>query len=163
MEITVKINPKLKWPNDLTLNGKKLAGILLDSSIESNKIENVILGVGINFKIKPRILEKTIKKTQNFYGVTTLVEKNEQPLALVQQFLYELENVLVLINSGSTKRLLREWTKRSSTIGKSISVKTDDGNITGKALKLDSDGGLIISNRQKTRKLLVGDIVHKNY
>ena len=163
IEHTMKINPKLKWPNDLTLNGKKLAGILLDSSIESNKIENVILGVGINFKIKPRILEKTIKKTQNFYGATTLVEKNEQPLALVQQFLYELENVLVLINSGSTKRLLREWTKRSSTIGKNISVKTDDGNITGKALKLDSDGGLIISNRQKTRKLLVGDIVHKNY
>jgi len=51
IEKILKIKPKLKWPNDLTVNGKKVAGILLDSSIQSNNIEYLVLGIGINFKI----------------------------------------------------------------------------------------------------------------
>ena len=159
---TLKINPELKWPNDLTLKGKKIAGILLDTSLESNKIEYLVLGVGINFKIKPYKLEKQLKKTPNFYGVASLVKKNEKPLMLVKQFLYELENIFQMINTRSNKKIVREWTKRSSTIGKNVSVTTDDGSINGKAIKLDNDGGLIILKDKKTTKLFVGDIVHKN-
>jgi len=64
-----------------------------------------ILGIGINFKIKPYKLANTIKKTPNFYGVTTLVKKNGNALPLVQQFLHELENVFHLINSGRVKKI----------------------------------------------------------
>jgi len=162
VEKVLGIKPMLKWPNDLTLKKKKVAGILLDTSIQSNKIEFLVLGVGINFKIKPRNLEKLLKKTPNFYGVSTLVEKNEKPLPLVKQFLYELENIFQMINSGSNKKIVTEWTKRSSTIGKNVSVITDDGRINGKAIKLDNDGVLIITKGKKTKKLFVGDVIHKN-
>jgi len=162
VEKVLGIKPMLKWPNDLTLKKKKVAGILLDTSIQSNKIEFLVLGVGINFKIKPRNLEKLLKKTPNFYGVSTLVEKNEKPLPLVKQFLYELENIFQMINSGSNKKIVTEWTKRSSTIGKNVSVITDDGRFNGKAIKLDIDGGLIITSGKKTKKLFVGDVLHKN-
>ena len=162
IEKVLGIKPMLKWPNDLTLKKKKVAGILLNTSIQSNKIEFLVLGVGINFKIKPRNLEKLLKKTPNFYGVNTLVKKNEKPLPLVKQFLYELENVFQMINSGSNKKIVTEWTKRSSTIGKNVSVITDDGRFNGKAIKLDNDGGLIITRGKKTKKLFVGDVLHKN-
>ena len=162
IEKTLKIKPKLKWPNDVLLREKKVAGILLDTSIQSNKIESIVLGIGINFKINPRQLENRIKKTPNFYGVNTLVEKNEKPITLVKQFLYELENIFQLINSGNIKKIITEWTIRSSTIGKNISVTTNDGKITGNAIKLDNDGALIISKGQKNKKLLVGDVTHKN-
>ena len=162
IEKTLKIKPKLKWPNDVLLKGKKVAGILLDTSIQSNKIESLVLGIGINFKISAYKLEKNIKKTPNFYGVNTLVKKNEKPLTLVKQFLYELENIFQLINSGNIKEIITEWTIRSSTIGKNISVTTNDGKITGNAIKLDNDGALIISKGQKNKKLLVGDVTHKN-
>ena len=158
IEKILKIKPELKWPNDLTLKGKKVAGVLVDASIVSNKIENMVLGVGINFKIKPDELSNMIKKTPNFYGVTTLTKKNKSALPLVQQFLYELENVLQLINSNRVKKIRSEWTKRSSTIGKSVSLITDSGNLHGKALKIDSSGGLLISNGKNTRRILVGDI-----
>ena len=162
IEKTLKIKPKLKWPNDILLKEKKVAGILLDTSIQSNKIESLVLGIGINFKINTFKLESSIKNTPNFYGVNTLVKKNEKPLTLIKQFLYELENVFQLIDSGSTKKIIAEWTARSSTIGKNISVTTDKGKITGNALKLDNDGALIISKGQKNSRLLVGDITHKN-
>jgi len=162
IEKILKIKPKLKWPNDVLLKEKKIAGILLDTAIQSNKIESLVLGIGINFKINPIKLENKIKKTSNFYGVDTLVEKNEKPLTLVKQFLYELENIFQIINSGHTKKIIMEWTMRSSTIGKNISMTTNDGKITGNAIKLDNDGALIISNGQKNKRLLVGDIIHKN-
>jgi len=160
IEKILKIKPELKWPNDVTLKGKKVAGVLVDTSIISNEIENVVLGIGINFKIKPHELASTIKKTPNFYGVATLVKKNEKALPLVQQFLYELENVFQLINSRRIKKIKSEWTKRSSTIGRNVSIITSEGNVNGKAVKIDSDGALIISKGKKTEKILVGDITH---
>jgi len=160
IEKILKIKPELKWPNDVTLKGKKVAGVLVDTSIISNEIENMVLGIGINFKIKPHELASTIKKTPNFYGVATLVKKNEKALPLVQQFLYELENVFQLINSGRIKKIKSEWTKRSSTIGRNVSIITSEGNINGKAVKIDSDGALIISKGKKAEKILVGDITY---
>ncbi len=160
IEKILKIKPELKWPNDVTLRGKKIAGILIDTSIVSNEIENMVLGIGINFKIKPHELANTIKKTPNFYGVATLVKKNESALPLVQQFLYELENIFQLINSGRIKKIKNGWTKRSSTIGRSVSIVTNEGNLNGKAVKIDSNGALIISKGKKIEKILVGDITH---
>ena len=158
IEKTLKINTKLKWPNDITLKGKKVAGVLTDASIISNQVESMVLGIGINFKINPNELENSIKKTPNFYGVTTLVKKNESMVPLIKQFLYELENVLKLINSVQIKKIRNEWTKRSSTIGKNVSIITNDGHIRGRALKIDSDGGLVISRNKKTERVLVGDV-----
>jgi len=158
IEKTLKINTELKWPNDITLKGKKVAGVLTDASIISNQIESMVLGIGINFKINPYELENSIKKTPNFYGVTTLVKKNEGMVPLIKQFLYELENVLKLINSVQIKKIRNEWTKRSSTIGKNVSIITNDGHIRGRALKIDSDGGLVISRNKKTERVLVGDV-----
>ena len=158
IEKILKIKPELKWPNDVTLKGKKVAGVLVDTSIISNEIENMVLGIGINFKIKPHELASTIKKTPNFYGVATLVKKNEKALPLVQQFLYELENVFQLINSRRIKKIKSEWTKRSSTIGRNVSIITSEGNVNGKAIKIDSDGALIISKGKKAKRILVGDI-----
>ena len=160
IEKILKIKPELKWPNDVTLKGKKVAGVLVDTSIISNEIENMVLGIGINFKIKPHELASTIKKTPNFYGVATLVKKNENALPLVQQFLYELENIFQLINSGHIKKIKNGWTKRSSTIGRSVSIITNEGNLNGKAVKIDSDGALIISKGKKIERILVGDITH---
>ena len=158
IEKTLKINTKLKWPNDVTVNGKKVAGVLINASMISNQIENMVLGIGINFKINPNELRNSIKKTPNFYGVATLVKKNQSMSPLVKQFLYELENVLQLINSGQIKKIINGWTKRSSTIGRNVSIITNEGRISGKAIRIDNEGGLIISKGKKTDRVLVGDV-----
>ena len=77
----------------MTINGKKIAGILVDASLESNKIENMVLGVGINFNVNAKEIEKTLKGTPNFYGVASLSEQKTdvRPVQLVQTFLEELE------------------------------------------------------------------------
>jgi len=66
IEKTLKISPELKWPNDLTIKGKKVAGMLVDASLESNKIENLVLGVGINFDVDVKQIEKNTQRLTKF-------------------------------------------------------------------------------------------------
>lgn len=155
---------ELKWPNDVTIKGKKVAGMLIDVSIESNKIKNLVLGVGINFKVNSSQLEKSLKNTDNFYGIATLVdnEKDENPISFVKSFLYELEKIFELLEKGKSKEIIRNWTKRSSTIGKNISVVTTDGKINCKAVKLDNDGALIVKTNNQFQRVLAGYVVQKN-
>lgn len=162
IEKTLNIKSELKWTNDITIKGKKVAGILVDASLESNKIENLVLGVGINFDVDVKQIEKILKDTPNFYGVTSLSEQNKivKPILLVQSFLIELEQIYNLLNTGDTKKIIRDWTKRSSTIGQNIELNTDDGKIKGKAIKIDDDGALVILENKKNRRITSGDITY---
>jgi len=162
LEKTLKISPELKWPNDLTIKGKKVAGMLVDASLESNRIENMVLGVGINFDVDVKQIEKTLRGSSNFYGVTSLSEqkKKVKPIQLVQTFLVEFEKIYELLNTKQTKKIISEWTKRSSTIGKNVELDTRDGKIKGKAIKIDEDGALVVSNKDKISRIIAGDIIH---
>ena len=153
------ITPKLKWPNDVTIDGKKLAGMLIDASIESERVKTLVLGVGINFKVNSSTIEKHIEKNTNFYGVTSLTKNTSiSPIPLVQAFLYELEKVYSQLNNGQIRQIITQWTKLSSNIGKTVTVTTPEGKISGKSVKIDDDGALVIRHKTKNHRILAGDI-----
>ena len=162
IEKTCEISTELKWPNDLTIKGKKLAGMLVDASFESNKIENLVLGVGINFNVNIKEIEKNLKKTENYYGISSLNEhKNKgEAIKLIQSFLLELEKIYEELNKNQTKKIIKEWTKRSSTIGKKIEINTNEGKIKGEAIRIDNDGGLMVKEKGRTKKVFAGDVIH---
>lgn len=162
LEKTLKISPELKWPNDVTIKGKKLAGLLVDASFESNRIENLVLGIGINFDVDAKQIEKKLKDTPNFYGVASLSDqkKKVKTVELVQSFLVELEKIFQMLNSRENKKIISEWTKRSSTIGMNIEIDTLDGKVKGKAIKIDDDGALIVSKGNNTERIVAGDVNH---
>ena len=157
---TINIKPNVKWPNDVVIKGKKVAGMIVDASIQSNLIESMVLGGGINFKVDTKHLESQLKGTKNFYGVASLLKivDTTNPLEIVQNFFSELEKIIVLLDQGETSKIIQRWEKISSTIGKKVSVKTNDGIITGLAKKINSDGSLNIVKNGKVQRLLVGDI-----
>ena len=162
IEKIFSIKPELKWPNDLTIKGKKVAGMLVDVSLESNRIENLVLGVGINFDVNAKQIEKSLKGTPNFYGVSSLSDQkqNIKPIQLVQTFLLELEKIYKSLNEKQITKIISEWTSRSSTIGKNVELNTTDSKIKGKAIKIDDDGALIVSENNKIHKVIAGDIIH---
>ena len=163
IEKIFKIYPELKWPNDITLKGKKLAGIIVDASLESNRIESLVLGIGINFDVNSKNIEKILKETSNFYGVASLSKyrKKIKPIQLVQTFLLELEKIYEQLDEGKIKKIISEWTKRSSTIGKIIEFETTNGKKTGTAIKIDEEGALWISTGDKNERIIAGDVIHR--
>jgi BirA family biotin operon repressor/biotin-[acetyl-CoA-carboxylase] ligase len=140
-----------------------VAGILIDAAIESNTIDYLVIGVGINFKVKPSKIVTQIKSGQKKYGIGTLVKKDQKasPVVLIQQFLAELESRYNDIISDNTGTIRKEWMRRSSTIGKNVTATTTTGTINGRAIGIDKTGALLLSSRGKTHRVLAGDIAYK--
>ncbi|MDE1862426.1 MAG: biotin--[acetyl-CoA-carboxylase] ligase [Thaumarchaeota archaeon] len=163
IEKRLSMAPRVKWPNDVTLSGKKVAGILVDASIESNKIEYLVVGIGINFKINPRRIIREIRGINN-YGAASLLDRKSKvdPVNFLQYFLFELEQMYNSLVSGNAEWIKKEWEKRSSTIGRVVSISTPAGRISGKALGIDNDGALLVSKKGRTYRLLVGDVDHES-
>ena len=160
IEKTLKIKTELKWPNDVTIKGNKVAGILIDASVESNKIDYLIIGIGINFRINPSTISKSIK--QKKYGIATLISKDQgtRPAELVQQFLLELEKTYNNILTGNVGTIRKEWIKRSSTIGKNVTITTTTGTLKGKVTGIDKTGALILSRNGIVQHVLAGDMTY---
>ena len=155
------IETQVKWPNDITMNGKKVAGILVDASFQANSIDYLILGVGINFDIDVKKLEKKLSKTPNFYGVNSLRKKDDKtpPKLLLKEFLLQLEKNLSQLDNGEKTKIIREWMKKASGIGKKIIINTENGKISGISQGIDNDGALKLKTRKEIKKIFVGDVI----
>ncbi|MEC9063642.1 MAG: biotin--[acetyl-CoA-carboxylase] ligase [Thermoproteota archaeon] len=155
------IDTEVKWPNDITMKGKKVAGVLVDASFQTNSIDYLILGIGINFDIDAKKLEKKLSKTPNFYGINSLRKKEDKtpPKTLLKEFLLQFEKNLLQLDSGEKSKIIKEWTKRASGIGKRITINTSNGKISGISQGIDSDGALKLKVRNETKKIYVGDVV----
>ena len=160
IEKSLKIKTSVKWPNDITVGGKKVAGMLIDSSFQSNSIENIILGIGINFKINTKELEKKISRKPNFYGVGTLLKQLQDgnPTQLMNDFIHELEKNIGKLENGKKSEIIKDWTKNSETVNKKVTVNTANGKISGIAQKINSDGTLQIKTKYGSQRIFVGDV-----
>ena len=155
------IETEVKWPNDITMNGKKVAGVLVDASFQTNSIDYLILGIGINFDIDAKKLEKRLTKTPNFYGIDSLRGKENKtpPKTLLKEFLLQFEKNLFQLDKGEKSKIIKEWTKRAAGIGKKITINTSNGKISGISQGIDNDGALKIKTRNEIKKIYVGDVV----
>ena len=155
------IETEVKWPNDITMNGKKVAGVLVDASFQTNSIDYLILGIGINFDIDAKKLEKRLTKTPNFYGIDSLRGKEDKtpPKKLLKEFLLQFEKNLFQFDKGEKSKIIKEWTKRAAGIGKKITINTSNGKISGISQGIDNDGALKIKTRNEIKKIYVGDVV----
>ena len=158
---TLDIDVSVKWPNDITLNGKKVAGMLVDASFQANNIDYLILGIGINFDIDAKKIEKRLSKSANFYGVNSLRKKDDStpPKILLREFLVQFEKILIHLNKGEKAKIVKEWTKKADKIGKKISINTSDGKISGVTQGIDNDGALKLKTSKGIKKIFVGDVV----
>ena len=155
------IKTEVKWPNDITMNGKKVAGMLVDASFQANNIDYLILGIGINFDIDAEKLEKRLSKTPNFYGVNSLRKKDDKtpPKVLLKEFLLQLEKNLSQLDNGEKSKIVKEWTRRAIGIGKKMTINTSNGKISGISQGIDNDGALKIKTKRETKRIFVGDVV----
>ena len=153
------VETEVKWPNDIILNGKKVAGILVDASFQANNIDYLILGIGINFDIDTKKLEKRLSKTPNFYGINSLRGNNKTPpKILLKEFLFQFEKNLSSLDKGEKAKIVKEWTKNAAGIGRKITINTSSGKISGISQGIDTDGALKIKTKKKIERVLVGDV-----
>lgn len=148
---------QIKWPNDIVLDDKKLAGILLESEVRGEQAPPLVVGVGVNVNIAladfPTELQKTATSLQIALGqpvdrTDLLIEIFNR---LAEQFRLVEDKVL----------LIQAVRQHCQTLGKRVRVQTARQEFEGWAEDLQEDGALLIRMGDgKQRRILVGDVTH---
>ena len=139
IEKLCNISPKLKWPNDIWIEQKKIAGILVETSYTENLPEWQILGVGINVNSRP------LKVTNTSYDVSCLADIIGHKVDRVKLLQQLVHNVGLLYSQLDQNSIREEWQKRMLWKNQHIEVIDSGHNpIEGIALGIESNGALII-------------------
>ncbi|MDD3088287.1 MAG: biotin--[acetyl-CoA-carboxylase] ligase [Candidatus Omnitrophica bacterium] len=147
--------PKIKWPNDIVLNDKKLGGILTEIKAEVDEVDFIVIGVGLNINNDKKSL---------ISGATSLRQKAEEGLSrlsIFQNILFRLENNYFIFQKKGASVIAEKWRQLSLTLGKRVKVYSHREHIDGEAVDIDSDGGLLVRcDSGLTQKVTAGDVVH---
>jgi len=149
---------KIKWPNDVLVRGKKISGILTEMNTKIDKINWVILGIGINANFEVKKLGKTMIPS------TSLKEELKRRIflkELLQRLLGRLERNYLKLKKEGFGWLLERWRTFSDTLGRKVKVQTSEGIFWGEALDIDSNGALVLRLANgKKKKIFAGDCYH---
>ena len=148
------IPPGCKWPNDVLLNGKKCCGILSEGVTPQPA---VIIGIGLNVN-QTKFPSELANSATSPTSIAIECGRSFNRTALLVSILRRLDHHYTLIQRGDTSSIVKTWLLYDSTIGKSITVNRGVGQITGKAMRIDPDGGLVLSVNGIENKVLSGDV-----
>tara|TARA_B100000686_G_scaffold162079_1_gene169653 strand:+ start:118 stop:900 length:783 start_codon:yes stop_codon:yes gene_type:complete len=132
---------RLKWPNDLLLNGKKIAGVLCEN--HSTQTPAVIIGIGIN--VNHSQFPSEIKDIATSLKLETGLKVNRT--SLIKNLIMQLDFQYNELKNNKIKILLERWCDNTDLFGKTITIKKGNQKFTGKALRLDKLGRLIIADK----------------
>ena len=143
-------NLAIKWPNDVIVRGRKIAGVLIDNTLsEYDKPAISILGIGLNVNLNTR----SIPDIKN--SATSLLEELGHSTSRLQALitmLYEIEQLYLEIKAG--KSIREKWAYSIDTIGRWIQVSWQEKRYEGVALDVDEDGSLIIEGTDGSKTIL---------
>ncbi|NDI34387.1 biotin--[acetyl-CoA-carboxylase] ligase [Chengkuizengella sediminis] len=147
----------IKWPNDLYINGKKMCGILLESSAEDERVKHVIAGIGISVNLQQEDIPEELKDKMTSLCIETGIECNREEL-LISLF-NEMEELYLLYLSEGFAPIRILWEALSICLHCPIQVQTHQGLVKGKAHGMDEMGALMITDDEgKEHKIYSGDV-----
>jgi len=151
------LNARIKWPNDIIVNSKKVAGILTEMSSEMDRVNYVITGIGINLNTDTSGFPDEIRAT-----ATSLKEEAGHILSglqLIRAFLEELDKAYETYIKEGFPSVSAEWKNLNNTIGSNVRVYDGEIEILGRALDIDDEGFLIIVSESGSKiRILSGDV-----
>lgn len=152
------LQPGIKWPNDILLGGKKLCGILTEMGPRRDNRPSVILGIGINLNQSARDLPAEIRAlATSFYRASG---KKVDRVEFLQELMKNLEKTCGWWDEGKFARVLKEWRKRSVTLGQKVLVENGVGSFEGQVKDIDEHGFLLVTDKDGlSQKVLSGDVV----
>ncbi len=145
----------LKWPNDVHVNGMKIAGVLTESQVMTDGTGFAVLGVGLNVNLSP----------ESFAGIaetaTSLARVSGELLDLdrVEETMFRRLDEVLSAMSDDAAKLIQRWKTLLTTIGKRVELSTRNGALIGVAENVDSQGALLLRTADGTvHRMFEGDV-----
>jgi len=137
-----RLRARLKWPNDVLIGDRKLAGVLCESRRRGGAGEAVVVGVGVNVSQAASEFPAELAATATSLAIEGVRVTREQVAAAL---LNHLEPLWDEHAEGGREAVLERWRARADFWGRPVTVRTPSGTLSGIARALDADGGLVVS------------------
>ncbi len=146
------LDVRVKWPNDLLLHGKKLAGMISEMITKEGDVDFLLLGIGLNVNNDVH---------HHSFPAISLKEALGHPVDgnhILEPFLWDFETRLQNLDPVT---IIAQWKKKTATIGSRVRVETRDQIISGLAMDVDDTGALVVKDHTGTiQKIIYGDCFH---
>ena len=148
---------RLKWPNDVLVEGHKVAGILAEMSSENGQVGHVVIGIGINVNHRPQDLP-----TELVPAATSLCIETGRPVPrgeIAAAVYNALDRWYQVFREGDVEKILAAGRQRSATLGRPVDVLADEERWQGLAVDLDTDGALLVREEGGgVRRVIASDV-----
>lgn len=154
IESTTGLKSRVKWPNDVLINDKKVCGVLIESDMQKTKVNYTIIGIGINVNLRladfPEIQPAATSLSDE-------LRKQVSCLKVVRHLLVEVERLYLALSAGGS--LYEEWRSSLVTLGKKVRVTAGETIYEGMAESVARDGSLLLRGLDgKLTKIVAGDV-----
>ena len=157
LEKNFDIQPDIKWPNDILVNGAKISGILAETGMLNNQINGVVLGIGLNVNLKQGTLN-TID--QNATSISVLKNQNYDCEKIARMICDEFFANYEQFVNGGFEYIKDEYIQRCAFLGPNITIREAEERKKYFAKSIDNDGLLVaIDEENKECRIITGDVL----
>jgi BirA family biotin operon repressor/biotin-[acetyl-CoA-carboxylase] ligase len=136
------LDARIKWPNDVLVNGRKVAGVLTEMEAWGGRIHHLVVGIGINVNTP---LDKLTEALQDKAG--SLAQEAGRPFSrarVLGALLWEMEQLWEALRAEGFESIRGAWRSLSDTLGVRVRVEGKGTAVLGRAEDLDEDGSLLV-------------------
>lgn len=152
------VNVQVKWPNDILVDDKKIAGILSEAVSIDNRTVGIVMGIGVNQNCP------VSEMTELEWPTTSVIDeigKKTSNESLLCDIVNEIDMLLQIVETNSSfSAVLEEWRKTSSTLGASVEIHEEDKITIGIARDISEDGALLVETENGLLRVIRGDVNH---
>lgn len=160
---TTQLDAKLRWPNDVTISGKKVAGILIDISMEAERINYAVVGIGINANVDSSAISSYLEKGIKVTSLSDELGHKTNILDLTKVILERLEYYYMELKRCAPNTIIEEWKKNSDILYQKVAVMHNNRTIQGIAADVNDDGSLLVRTNDCNNINVVASDIHVRY
>ena len=148
---------RIKWPNDILVHGNKVCGILIESRFAGEKVDFIVVGIGINVNTSMEAFPPEVRE------VASTLEREMGAavprLPILKRLLANMEELLQAYPEDGEQATIEQWVSLSCTVGRRVRVRWGRGSVEGMAIGIDRTGALVIETAQgNEERVMTGDV-----
>lgn len=148
------VRAEIKWPNDILVNERKLCGILTEMTAELDKINYIVLGIGVNVNFAAADFPAELRRIATSLAIETghNIRRSEVATAILR----ELDADYGRVCRGRFEEVADEWEANCTTIGRNVEIACGNRVIHGRAESLDPEGALLVRTQHGHLERIIG-------
>jgi BirA family biotin operon repressor/biotin-[acetyl-CoA-carboxylase] ligase len=148
------IGCEIKWPNDILVNERKVCGILTEMSAELDKVNYLVLGIGVNVNFEESDFPVELRRTATSLAIEA--DRKFKRAEVAANILRELDRDYSRVCSGKFAQVADEWEDQCTTIGRQVEIASGKRTILGRAESLDAEGALLVRTQHGHLERIIG-------